>query len=281
MEDATKTLTPVAEEVVKEAPVTPLPTPVMESLESPKKKKFPIAILFVFLFVLFLGLAYYAIFSLKLLEKVGLFDTQETTEQENTQELEENNEGAELVPFEGEVVNANLPANWSMEEYFNGEGTTMLTEGIDYTGLTGLKIFKDTTEIFYLKAIYGIGFSGCPSYAKFDDENPAYYTQILEDNEVSGDEVNVTDYTNSTYIQFEWLGKTFRRIGDIYNYDTIAGNAYFEPTCTPSLVSLSGLQFTPDGEPAASGYDYGATDEATEADLLIVDEILESMTLVN
>jgi len=41
------------------------------------------------------------------------------------------------------------------------------------------------------------------------------------------------------------------------------------------------LQFTPDGEPAASGYDYGATDEATEADLLIVDEILESMTLVN
>jgi hypothetical protein len=44
--------------------------------------------------------------------------------------------------FIGEAVTATLPKGWSIQEYFNGEGSDMLTEGVTYTGLTGLKIFN-------------------------------------------------------------------------------------------------------------------------------------------
>ena len=113
-----------------------------------------------------------------------------------------------------------------------------------------------------------------PSYAKFADENKTLHNQLIDDNKVTGTELNILDYTNSEYSEFEWLGKTFRRVGKEYNYDTVPNNVYFESACVPTLVSFDGLQFQPEDGPAALAYDYSLTDIATLDDLEVIDSIL-------
>jgi hypothetical protein len=207
----------------------------------------------------------------------NLFKEENPSEQKEDVETED-----ELSIFTGESIGAQLPANWTIVEYYDGEGTTGISQEYEgFTGLTGLKIFKNEAEIFYLQAIYGIGFPGCPSYAKFEDENPSYYEQMLENNEITDVEIEVTDYTESEYVEFEWLGTTFRRVNKYYNYDTVSGNEYFEPSCVPTILTLEGLEYYPPDGPSAKSYDYGPTENASEEDLLIVDEILESMILAN
>jgi len=249
-----------------------------------KKNKTPKILLLVLSLLVLFGLLYYSVTSLELLQKLGI--STETQQQEDEDETStdldiEIEEEEELTLFEGDTFTASLPPDWTIEEYYDGNGTDMLPEGTDFEGLTGLKIFKNQTEIFYLKAIYGIGFAGCPSYSKFTDEDPVYFAQIEEDNLVSGTETTVTDYTQSEYVEFELLGKTFRRVERAYVYDTILGNEYFEPPCVPSLVTFEDLEYIPeDGEPTTA-YDYGITENATSEDLVILDEILESIALVN
>lgn len=253
------------------------PEQVPDANPSPKKKLSKI-FLFILIPLLFIGIAYYLIFPLNLLEKLGSVDSNSTNEQ--GEEEEEDNSSTLLVDFEGEYISTEIPEGWSIVEYEDGEGTNMLTPGIEYTGLTGLKIFKNTTEIFYMQAVSGLGFSGCPFYAKFEDESTSYYQQILENNEVSGDTVTVTNYTNTEYEEFTWLGVPFRRIAKVYVYDIIPGNSYFESACVPSLVSFYDLTLYRLGEgPGSSVYDYGAKESATGEDLLVVDQILQDMVL--
>lgn len=215
----------------------------------------------------------------------------ENIKKSNVQELiideDMNNESKEdidtqeiMAVFNGQVVTTSYPQGWSVREYFNGDGTDILTKGVNYTGLTGLKIFKNNTEKFFVKAVYGIGFSGCPTYARFEDENPSYYSQIEIDNQEIGDTTDVLDYTNTDYIEFDWLGTTFRRIGSEYHYDIREGNNYFESACVPSLVTLEGLSFTSDGQ-LSEAYSYDAVEGISEDDLLIIDDILSNMEIVD
>ena len=250
--------------------VTPNPTP-------PKKSKLLIISLVAVL--LLASLFLYLLFFTKVFENLNLTETEDENSQENEQENPQE-ETPQSTMFNGDTFTAQIPNDWSMEEYYDGDGTDMLSDG-DYTGLTGLKIFKNNTEMFYLKAIYGIGFAGCPSYAKFTDESSTYYNQILSDNQISGTELNISDYTQTEYSEFVWLGKTFRRVERAYTYDTVPNNSYFEPACVPTLVGFQGLEFQPEEGPAATSYDYSPTQDATLEDLDVIDAILESMTLFN
>lgn len=271
-------------------PAPPPPPPVQQPIsEPPKKKSFIKPLLFIFIFLLLGAGIYYLIFEMNILEAITdkNLDNNSTDEQntEETQEQKEDGEEVEetetLTPYEGKYISTKLAEGWSVEEYVDGEGTEMLPGGTQYTGLTGLKIFKGEEEIFYMQAVSGLGFAGCPNYAKFTDENPEYYAQILEDNEVSGQELTVQDYTTTQYEEFTWLGMEFRRIEKEYVYDEIANNEYFEPPCVPSLVAFDNVKLYSDIDGyESSTFDYGAKDIATSQDLLVVDQILNDMELV-
>ena len=244
------------------------------------KKLPPLLVIILGLVLPLIVLFLYLLFFTKVLDDLNLVNTKDENSQENEQEVPQDEEEEELTTFEGDTFTAPLPEDWSIQEYYNGNGTDMLSDGV-YTGLTGLKIFKNDQEVFYMKAIYGIGFAGCPNYAKFTDESTTYYNQILVDNQVSGTQLNVADYTEDEYSEFVWLSKTFRRVEREYTYDTVPNNSYFEPACVPTLVSFQGLEFQPQGGPAATSYDYGPTQGATLEDLDTIDTILEGMTLSN
>lgn len=266
---------------IGQPPIQDAPTPpTIQSTETTKKKSPLKLILLIFIFLLLATGVYYLIFKMNILETL----TGENLDNnlQNQQEEDQNvNQEETLTPFTGKYLSTEVPAGWSVSEYYDGEGTSMLPDGDNYTGLTGLKIFKNEQEIFFMQAISGIGFAGCPYYAKFSDENPDYYSQILEDNDMIGEKVTVTDYTNSEYEEFTLLGKQFRRIGNEYIYDQISGDEYFESPCVPSLISFDGTTLYSSGDGyESSTFDYGVKDIATTDDLLVVDQILNDMKLI-
>ncbi len=259
---------------------------VLQTVQPTKKKGVSQKILLIIIAILLFLLLALALF---FLYKNGTFDTllnkksavqQEDKEKEDstTQNKEENNQPKESY-YAGKTVKALLPEGWSIEEYYNGEGTDSLVEGVVYDGFTGLKIKKGTEEIFSVRAVSGIGFIGCPMYAKFSDYNPA----DLELNQSMADEIgepmNITDYTSTQYSEFKWLDRDFRRIGLTYFYDQQPNNNYFEAPCVSGVLTIDGLNFTDTEGFTGEAYFYGASMNATEQDLLVVDKILESMTL--
>jgi hypothetical protein len=150
----------------------------------------------------------------------------------------------------------------------------------DYVGLTAIDIVNpDGLQVFTIQAVSGIGFTGCPSYPVFSDNGENYMLEQESASEEIGDEFNSTDYTDAEYVEFEFLGTTFRRIDKQYFYDTQEGNNYFEPPCIEGLLTLEGLYFEDVDGNKYEAYFYGATDDSTEEDLSVVDTILESVEL--
>lgn len=264
----------------------PIPTPSPQTeVKEPKKgvSKKVLILVIVVLFILLLATG--AI----LLYQNGYMDTllgkeqqkkeevqeTKTEEEENTEVTEEPQENT----FNGDTVKATLPEGWTVVEHYNGEGTESLPKDETYIGLTGLQILNQDREVFAVQAVSGIGFVGCPEYTKFADYNPNHLALNQSMAEEMGDTMNITDYSDTEYIQFDWLGKTFRRIDKIYFYDEEEGNNYFEVGCVNGLLVMEGFNFTDSTGYMGEAYFYGATETATEADLLVVDEILESMEL--
>jgi hypothetical protein len=277
-----------------DTPTTPMPEVVVES--SKKKKWLPILV--ILLSILFLTVTGYIVYK-EFFEKEDVVDNtpevNETTDEPNIEdpdvcevgeedcEDEEEEEVVQSNSFEGEVITATLPSDWSIIEYFDGDGTESLPgEMGNYYGLTAIDIINpDNLQVFTIQAVSGIGFVGCPNYALFEDDNPAYQSEQESISNEMGETLNVTDYTDKQYTEFEFLGVTFRRIGDQYFYDTQEGNNYFEPPCVEGLLTLEGLYFTDEDGYKYEAYFYGATEDATESDLVIVDQILESVELVD
>ena len=172
--------------------------------------------------------------------------------------------------------------NQGIIEYMDGEGTEYLIKDETYTGLTGLAIVNpDNKRVFSMMAVTGIGFAGCPVYAQFKDDNPSYFAEMEDAAMVVDGSWDIKDYTNVEYSEFEFLGTTIRRISKDYYYDSREGNNYFEPPCVDGVIGLEGLIFTDSNGYDGEAYFYGAEDTATEADLNIVDTILESVKLMN
>lgn len=211
-------------------------------------------------------------------ESEDIEETEDTTE--DTAVEEDTEETSTSVAITGDAVSAEVPEGWDIIEYFDGDGTDMVVADTTYTGLTGLEIVNVEDEVvFSMKAIDGIGFAGCGDYAIFADNSDSYYQEQVDMNNEIGETMTEHDYTNTEYSEFEWLGTTMRRIGDIYYYDTQEGNNYFEPPCVPSLITLEGLTFETDGY-TGEAYDYGLEDIATDEERVIVDGILESMEVI-
>jgi hypothetical protein len=206
-------------------------------------------------------------------------ETEDGDEEENTV-VEVEDDG--YTTFTGELLTAQLPEGWSIVEYFDGNGTESLPDmGLDYEGLTAIDIISpDSRQVFSIQAVSGIGFAGCPSYALFDDDNEAYRFEQESMSDDMGEPLNITDYTGQEYEEFEFLGVTFRRIDDKYFYDMKEGNNYFEPPCVEGLLTLEGLFFTDTDGTIYEAYFYGPTEDSTEDDLPIVDQILESVEII-
>lgn len=273
-------------------------TTAKEVQTKPKKAKPWLVILVVILSLLLLGVSGYIIFT-EFFQEPDEYITiseEEETEQEETpveetaNETETEDDGDEvaedddeqLTTFEGEVLSAELPEDWQVIEYFDGDGTDSLPDTeMSYEGLTALDIVSpDNRQVFTLQGVSGIGFIGCPQYAIFEDDNEAYRFEQENTMDGLGEELDTTDYTDTEYVEFELLGVTFRRIDDKYYYDTQEGNNYFEPPCVEGLLTLEGLYFTDEDGYIYESYFYGPTEDATATDLPIVDSILESMELI-
>jgi hypothetical protein len=275
-----------------ESPTPVTPTEVKQPL--PKKMKPWLVPLVVFLGILFLTVAGYIVYTEFFLQEDVDDDTEVVIEEENDfevedveivedeEEEEEMDEETSYSTFDGEVISAQLPEGWGIIEYFNGEGTDSLPgDDIDYSGLTAIDIVSpDNRQVFTIQAVSGIGFIGCPQYALFDDDNPGYQAEQQNASDEMGETLNILDYTDKDYIEFEFLDTTFRRIGDKYYYDTKEGNNYFEPPCVEGLLTLEGLYFTDESGFKYEAYFYGGTEDATLEDLEVVDEILESVELI-
>jgi len=202
-------------------------------------------------------------------------------QQEEEKLPEEQLEDETSITFKGETVSALVPDGWTIEEYYDGEGSDSLVEGVTYNGFTGLRINNGTKEVFSVRAVSGIGIIGCPMYAKFSDYNPIH----LAENQSIANEVdetmNITDYTTAQYTEFKWLDKTLRRIGTGYFYDDVPNNEFFEAPCMQGLITLTGFQFVDSSGYKSNAYFFGAVENATEEELLMVDEILESIKLID
>jgi len=273
-----------------EAPIeiTPIQTP------KPKKKSWLVIVVIV-LIIMFISVAGYIIYKKFIVKPIDTTNQEEINNEEETEEpldtevCEPGEEGCEedveeevYTTFNGEVVTATLPEGWNIIEYFDGAGTESLPDmGLAYSGLTALDIINpENKQVFTLQAVSGIGFVGCPNYAIFDDDSPSYRAEQENASDEMGDTMNTVDYTETDYIEFEFLGVTFRRIGEKYFYDMREGNNYFEPPCVDGLLTLEGLYFTDEDGYKYEAYFYGPTEDATENDLLVVDEILESVELI-
>ncbi|MCD4811028.1 hypothetical protein K8R14_00250 [bacterium] len=281
-------------QVKKKVPSTtppPTPTPTYTPPPPPQKSKGTskgLVGLVAFVAFLCIGIAGYIIYTdffVKPPEEVAVVKDDDSKPEVVVEDEEEEEE--EVVEdtdteFEGEVLSATLPVGWTIIEYFDGDGTESLPDMTEYFGLTAFDIVNpDSEQVFTVQAVSGIGFAGCPEYALFDDNGEAYMAEQESASNDMGEVLNVVDYTDEDYEEFEFLNTTFRRIGKKYFYDTQEGNNYFEPPCVDGLFTLEGLYFEDEDGYTYEAYFYGATEVSTEIDLLVVDVILESMGVVD
>ncbi len=218
-------------------------------------------------------------------------DDTEVEEEENddTEVEEEENEDTDVVveeeetmeTFNGEYISAIVPDGWSIVEYADGEGSDMLVDGVEYTGLTAIKILKGTTEVMSIGAVSSIGFVGCQELPRFDDSSSEYENEQSEINEVVGDNLEIIDYTNTEYSDIDFLEKDFRRVNTSLYYDTVEGNDYFEPQCEKQFMSLNDISFFDSYDYEGTAYTYEISSTSTEDDLDVLDDILESIVTVN
>ena len=182
--------------------------------------------------------------------------------------------------YDGKYISAILPDTWTIKEYFNGNGSSMLVEGVTYQGLTGVEVLNAShVVVFKMEAVNGVGgVDACSEYYKFSDDNPQYYQQVLTDAQAVGLSVSIVDLSTQPYSEFTFLGKTFRRIGSKLYWDTQPGNDTFEAACGMSahIIQFPSLSFTADGV-TDHGYQISIKNSPSDADLAILDKVLATV----
>jgi hypothetical protein len=263
---------------------TPTPTP--QPASKPKSKSNGgLVALCICLALIVVGLLVYIAYEKEYIQIPFLSKTnsaQDTEENGNTDntDADEVDVVVTTTTFEGDTVTATLPEGWTMQEYYNGQGSEYLSDGPDYVGLTGIKIFnEDDTSMFYLAGVNGIGFAGCSEYYAFADDNPAYRAQAQASADEMGDPMNINDFSNMPYFEYDVLGRTIRRIATKIYLDDEEGNNYFEAPCFNVVVTFEGLSYTDETNIPYEAYFYGFNTTITGEELLKVDDILKSMSL--
>ena len=199
---------------------------------------------------------------------------------DSSQNKNESNQGSNTVTFKGQYITALIPHNWSIIEYTNGAGTDMLTQGVRYTGLTGLAIKNSNGKVvFVLKGVYGIGGAEtCPIYYKFPDNNKAYMQQKIAESAKHGVKTLVISVDPNSYSQTTLLGYTLRRVDNIYVPDMIGGNATYESGCGISLhiLKFGSIKFTANGR-AQHSYEIKIVPGTSDSDMQKLDGILKTI----
>jgi len=259
---------------------TPTPTP--QPASKPKSKSNGgLVALCICLALIVVGLLVYIAYEKEYIQIPFLSKNDASTEKTEEKKADDTTVAATTTTFTGKTVTATLPDGWSMQEYYDGKGTEYLSEGPVYKGLTGIKIFnKDNTSMFYLAAVYGIGFAGCSEYYAFADDNPAYRAQAQASADEMGDPMNINDFSSMPYFEYEVFGRTVRRIATKIYLDDEEGNNYFEAPCFNVVVTFEGLSFTDETNQKYEAYFYGFNTTITGEELLKVDDILKSMEVV-
>ena len=183
----------------------------------------------------------------------------------------------------GQYLSAQLPQGWMLVEYYNGAGTNMLTEGVSYTGLTGVAIKNDKGQVvFTLKAVSGIGGpSTCPKYYKFPDNNDIYMHNKATLSQQNGVTTQVVNVTAGNYTETALLDHVLRRVKNknIYVADMNLNDSKYESACGIDLhiLQFSPIYFKTGGIVKEHSYQLDIQPGISESDLLKLDNVLFSI----
>lgn len=245
-----------------------------------KGKDIGVAVLNIFLAIVTVVLLGYIAYKNGYIDLDNILNIQKE-ENEETGEESSNLPDFGLTTFEGDYFTAVLPLEWTITEYSDGEGTSMISsEGPSYTGLTGILITNNEEEIMKIEGVSGIGFIGCPELPRFEDTDPDYEEKQEDLVSEIGEDIQYLDFTDTPYSEFTWLGKTVRRVQSAIYYDTIDGDDYFQPQCEVSFIRIEDLGFEDKDGNRGDTYLYTISEEATEEQLENLDKILTSMAVI-
>jgi hypothetical protein len=193
-------------------------------------------------------------------------------------------EGPTLIDYKGQYVKGQAPEDWTIVEYQNGAGSDMLTEGVTYTGLTGLEVKNPAAAVvFKLKAVYGIGGAGgCSTYFKFTDDSTVYYNSLVSENSEAGAAApTIVDLQGLPYSALSIFGTSARRIGTNLYWDTVPAATYFEAACgmQENLFEFTNPKFSVGGGETHGTYQFTVLSSASVEDLETLDSILNSLTI--
>jgi hypothetical protein len=230
---------------------------------------------------------------------IGLFGGEEEGEDMGEEEPPDGAEGEEAgngqeVPeetvvggseFTGKYVTATLPEEWTIIEYFDGDGSDILVEGVTYEGLTGLKIFNpDDDTVFALAAVYGIGgIEACNDYYEFPDNSLSYYQEVATAANEIGITPNIIEVAADTYTEFTLFDLRVRRGGYTLYWDLNSDDpSSFDAACgmNAHIFIFDDLQFSADGN-SLGNYQFDLSNSVNEADLLTLDSVLDSLEVAN
>lgn len=205
-----------------------------------------------------------------------------TVKEEEEKKKEETVKEPELVKFEGKYLYAEVPQGWSVKEfedfYFEDDKKTELSEIglLEFEGLATFKIYKENTQLFRLSHFFGgVGTLDYGTMYRFKDYSPEWEEEERETLGKVGSTFNIIDLTETPYSEYKILGATIRRVNDKFFQDQVKETTTtFE--CYASSPILWGLQPFPCTTPSAA-IEYQFTEGITEPDLLIIDNILQSL----
>jgi len=206
--------------------------------------------------------------------KEGYFTEKNPTNTiEEEKKEEETVKEPELVKFQGEYLTTEIPQGWSIKEFKNGEESDMVTEGVQYSGLTKFEISHESKDLFRLEILDGVGSVGCPQIVLFKDSPENFEENQNEQNELIGIKANVLNYTDTQYSEISLFSTKIRRVGTKFFYDTNSNTETFEAQCESNWLVLKGLE---DVSPV-SLFNVWISQEASEEELTVLDSILESL----
>lgn len=209
--------------------------------------------------------------------KEGYFTEKNPTNTiEEEKKEEETVKEPELVKFQGEYLTTEIPQGWSIKEFKNGEESNMVTEGVQYSGLTKFEISHESKDIFKLEILDGVGSVGCSQIVLFKDSPEDFEEKQNQQNEEIGIQANVLDYTDTQYSEISLFSTKIRRVGTKFFYDTNSNTETFEAQCESNWLVLKGLE---DVSPV-SLFNVWISQEASEEELTVLDSILESLDSV-
>lgn len=219
---------------------------------------------------------------LKYLQQIADAQKQDAKESDSNRDNTNDNQTPTTTSFTGKFLKATLKKGWTLVEHSNGAGSTILTSGVTYKGLTGVELKNPSnTTVFKMQAVYGIGGTDqCTTYAKFSDFNLAHYNQINAANVADfGQAVTLTDLTTQTYSSFTLLGAKTRRIGTTLYWDIVPAGATFEPACgmMTELPKFTGISFTANAA-VQTGYNWKIVGTPSNSDLQDMDTILGTIS---